>query len=81
MIKGRDGGKAIVATGKLLDKPAEETPVLAEATISVGGRLGTTPDRICRLNQSTIAVTPGQCWQARAAALEHGLASPAGRRP
>jgi hypothetical protein len=38
-----------------------------EATISVRGRLGTTPDRICRLNQNTIAVTPGQCWQARAA--------------
>jgi hypothetical protein len=38
VIKGRDGGKAIVATGKSLDKPAEETPVLArEATISVGG--------------------------------------------
>jgi hypothetical protein len=30
VIKGRDGGKAIVATGKSLDKPAEETPVLAE---------------------------------------------------
>jgi hypothetical protein len=30
VIKGRDGGKAIVVTGKSLDKPAEETPVLAE---------------------------------------------------
>jgi hypothetical protein len=36
VIKGRDGGKAIVATGKLLDKPAEETPVLAEASASEG---------------------------------------------
>jgi len=60
-------------TGWLLDKPAEETP--ERRFLPSGGnqhrkQLGTKPGPICCPNQSIIAVTPGRCWQARAAALE-----------